>query len=57
MKNEITEQDRSSERVTLELCGEALERGVNCVLRRDHDGDHVCQLTESSTIVRWKRRS
>jgi hypothetical protein len=57
MKREDMEARRSSERTTLELCGEALERGVACALRRNHDGDHLCQLAESSTIVRWKRRS
>ena len=57
MKNESTEAQAKSERTTLELCGDSLDRGVTCALRRGHDGDHVCQFTESAAMVRWKRRS
>ena len=43
----------TSERRTVELCGDELRRGVRCTRLRGHDGEHEGQPFDSAQPITW----
>ena len=51
------EQPVTSERRTVELCGDELRRGIRCVLSRGHGGEHECQSLDGTDPITWQTRA
>ena len=55
MGNEQREQPIiTTERKTVELCGDELRHGVRCVLPQGHKELHECHRVNWPVPVRWK---
>ena len=56
MSNDALELPVTSEKKTVELCGDQLHKGVHCILPVGHDGDHEFQSPYATGAITWKQR-
>ena len=47
----------ATEKPTVELCADELRKGVRCILRRHHAGDHEYHSPEAAAGITWKPRA
>lgn len=45
----------SSDKKTVELCGDELHKGARCVLPRGHVGDHEFFSPNATGAITWKQ--
>lgn len=53
----MIELPHTTERKTVELCADELQKGVRCILSRGHTGDHEFHSPSAEGAITWKRRT
>lgn len=57
MNNCVTELPHTTERKTVELCADELQKGVRCILPRGHACDHEFHSPSAEGAITWKPRT
>ena len=56
MSSDTLDEAPTTQKKTVELCGDELQKGVRCMLRHGHAGDHEFYAVHASGAITWKRR-
>jgi len=51
------EPTATTEKKTVELCGDELRKGVRCILRHGHSGDHEFHSPDAAAGITWSQRA
>lgn len=57
MNKSPSEPTMTSEKKTVELCADELRKGVRCILRLGHAGDHEFHPPDATGGITWKQRA
>lgn len=57
MSKDPHEVPATTEKKTVELCGEELRKGVRCILRRGHADDHEYCSPDAADGITWRQRA